>query len=85
MIKEYGDWQQAKEFLDNLAEPNVFLDREDKEGISKNMPDILGYQVIYTKRNVKKSVRSFITIMNPKTNSCYVKNYSETVTSSSLF
>ena len=73
MNRQYGSWQEAKIILDNYFEPVVAW---NKEGISKSMPDILGYQVIYTKRlSNKKCFKSFVTIMNPNSNSCYIKNF----------
>jgi hypothetical protein len=78
MIKQYGSWLQAKSVLDNYLEPSVTM---EKDGISKNMPDILGYPVVYTKRKSIKGFKSFITIINPIANSCYIVDFNAVVSS----
>ena len=77
MIREYGDWQQAKLLLDDLQEPKITQEAQYEKHLNIDLPDILGYPCQYARHKTKKGIRSFITIMNPTTNSAYIKNFSK--------
>lgn len=79
MIKQYGDWQQAKTILEGISEPKINLTKQDKDGVCIDLAPILGYPVQYAKKKVKKGMRAYLTIMNPVTNGCYMRDLCEVV------
>jgi hypothetical protein len=78
MINQYGNWQETKQFLDNLNEPQITKSGDDWRHINVDLPKILGYPCQYSKHISKKDnkINSYATIMNPNTNSCYIKTFS---------
>ena len=77
MIREYGDWQQAKLLLDDLQEPKMTQSSQYEKHINIDLPDVLGYPCQYSRHRAKKGTKAFVAIMNPLTNSCYIKNFGE--------
>jgi hypothetical protein len=77
MIREYGDWQQAKLLLEGLSEPKLTQEAQYEKHLNIDTPDILGYPCQYTRHKLKNGIKAFVTLMNPTTSSCYIKNFSE--------
>ena len=68
---KFGDWEDAKSKLDNLIEPKIsFGDKKNK--ITYIQP-LNGFPCVYAK--YESGGRAYIT--NPKTNSMYVRDFSE--------
>jgi hypothetical protein len=76
MNKTYGSWQQAKQLLDNMSEPNINFGN-DKKHLDVYRPDVLGYQCQYVKNKTKKGIKSWLVITNHENNCVYIKNFSE--------
>lgn len=71
----FGDWEEAKNKLDMMGEPNIQLG--EKNRISTSVEPINGYPCIYSKEKGQDGFKSRMYITNSKTNSMYLKEFGE--------
>jgi hypothetical protein len=71
----YGDWEQAKNKLDMVREPN--LEKYENKLISMCLDDINGYPCVYSREKTKEGIKSCVYITNGKTNTMYLKHFGE--------
>lgn len=76
MNEPLGNWQQAKQLLDNMSEPNINFG-DDKKHLDVYRPNVLGYQCQYVKHRTKNGIKSWLVITNKEKNCVYIKKFGE--------
>lgn len=76
MIRQYGNWLNAKTLLDQIMEPTITHSGENEKHVEIPLPEILGYPVTYYRHEGKKGIKSWAFIINPLTNSAHQKIFS---------
>lgn len=75
MIKECGDWQQAKLLLNGMSEPRLSNTWLDKKHIDVYVSTILGYQCQYVRHLTKNGFKSWVVMTNGQENCVYIHNF----------
>jgi len=74
-MKTCGDWEQAKSLLQNLFIPAFAENSNENNKVVKDLADIMGYPVQLVRYTwEKRRPRSFVSLMNPNTNQCAVRD-----------